>query len=178
MFRLFIIMVVLILLTQSSSLWAKNSVVDNPVIVNFIDSMVKKHQFDKQKLTMLFADVKVMPEIIERMSRPAEALPWHKYRKIFVKQKRIDQGVQYWQENEKILAKAEQKFGVPAEIIVAILGVETRYGRNKGGFRLIDSLTTLVLDYPKRSEFFAKELEQTLLLARDEGFDPRDLVGS
>lgn len=154
------------------------TVLSNPIIAEFIDDMVKQHNFDKNELHNLFSQVEVLPEIIERMNRPAEAWPWHRYRNLFIKQDRIEQGVAFWRENEELLKRAEEKYGVPAEIIVAILGVETRYGRHKGKFRLLDSLTTLVIDYPKRRKFFKKELEQVLLLARDEGFDPLSLKGS
>jgi len=157
---------------------ASTTVVTNPVISQFIDDMVKKHKFEKSDLKTLFADVQLLPDVIEKITRPAEAWPWHRYRNIFLKDKRINQGVQFWNENAAILAKAEKKYGVPAEIIVAILGVETRFGRIEGGYRLIDSLTTLVVDYPRRSKFFKKELEHVLLLSREEKFDPKTLMGS
>jgi len=156
----------------------QKNVLDNPIIASFINDMVKKHQFDRQALNSMFSTVKLMPEIIEKMTRPAESLPWHRYKNIFLKDKRIDQGIQFWNENTERLQQAEKKFGVPAQIIVAILGVETRYGRITGGYRLIDSLSTIVIDYPKRRSFFKKELEQLLLLAREESFDPLSLTGS
>lgn len=154
------------------------TIVEDPIIVDFIDDMSKKHQFDKAELTKLFSQAELLPEVIERMTRPAEAWPWHRYRALFIKQERIEQGVEFWLEHEETLRQAEQKFGVPANIIVAIIGVETRYGRLKGTYRLIDSLSTLVVDYPKRSKFFKRELEQMLLLTREEGFDPLQLKGS
>ena len=170
----------ILLLLNTTTLYADESqrIVDNPLIVSLINDMVKKHGFDKQYLISVFSKAEFKPEIIERINRPAESWPWYRYRKLFLKQKRIEQGVQFWKKNEKVLQRAEKTFGVPAQIIVAILGVETRYGRNKGQFRLIDSLSTLVVDYPKRSNFFKKELEQLLLLAREEKFDPLSLTGS
>ncbi|MDX1811244.1 MAG: lytic murein transglycosylase B [Gammaproteobacteria bacterium] len=164
----------------STSLFANpdSRVVENPIIKQFITDMVKKHGFKRKALQNLFAQAEIKPEIIDRMNRPAEAWPWYRYRKLFLTQERIEQGVEFWRENKDTLQKAEDKFGVAAEIVVAILGVETKYGRIKGTFRLLDSLTTLVVDYPKRSKFFKKELEQFLLLAREEGFDPLQLTGS
>jgi membrane-bound lytic murein transglycosylase B len=168
-----------ILLSTSHFVFAKTGKVgDNPMITSFIDKMVKKHDFKREELTRLFAQVEHLPEIVERMNKPAEGLPWHRYRQIFVKENRIEQGVQFWRENEADLRRAEEKYGVPAEIIVAIIGVETRYGRHKGGFRVLDSLATLAVDYPRRSKFFTREMEEFLLLSRAEGFEPRSIMGS
>ncbi|MFP8965701.1 lytic murein transglycosylase B [Pokkaliibacter sp. CJK22405] len=117
--------------------------------------------------------------ILEAMDRPAEKrLNWTGYRKIFLTQARIKNGVTFWNQNEKALARAEAEFGVPAEIIVAIIGVETSYGTNMGSYRIIDSLSTLGFDYPRRGEFFRKELTNFLRLAYKEKFDPASLKGS
>jgi len=161
----------------SISVQATN-VVNDPIIQDFINMMVKKHDFKRDELKKTMTDAKRLPEIIEKMSRPAEGMPWHRYRNIFLKQKRIDQGVEFWKANSDILEKAEKKYGVPVEIILGILGVETRFGRIKGGFRVIDSLSTIVIDYPKRSKYFKKELEQAFLLSREEKFDLLALEGS
>lgn len=177
--RLFLLVFITSILFSPLNVLAKTqSIAENPIIVQFINDMVKKHKFKKSELQALFDQAVLLPEVIERMTKPAEAWPWHRYRNLFIKQERIDQGVEFWRANEEVLRKAENKFGVPAEIIVAIIGVETRYGRLKGKFRLLDSLSTLVVDYPKRSKFFKKELEQMLLLARDEGFKPIEMMGS
>jgi len=154
------------------------SIEDHPKIDKFINKMVTKHQFNRNDLKQMFAQVKVIPAIIESMNKPAESLPWHRYQKIFLKETRITQGVEFWALNEAVLRRAEAKYGVPAEIIVAIIGVETRYGRNKGGHKVLDSLTTLVVDYPRRSKFFSKEMEEFLLLARNEKLDPLQIEGS
>lgn len=153
-------------------------VAEHPKIAVFIDKMVEKHKFKREELAQLFSQVERVPTIVERMTKPAEGLPWHRYRQIFVKENRIAQGVQFWRENEETLRRAEKKYGVPAEIIVAIIGVETRYGRHKGGFRVLDSLATLAVDYPRRSKFFTREMEEFLLLSRTEGFEPRSIMGS
>lgn len=154
----------------------------------FINKMVTEHGFDKAELDTLFEQVEFKQSIVKAMSRPAEkAKPWHEYRNIFLTGSRIGGGVKFWQENEAALAKAEAEYGVPAEIILAILGVETKYGRILGSYRVIDALTTLAFNYPKgddearylrRSQFFLGELEAFLILTREEGKAPLEPVGS
>ena len=148
-------------------------------VKQFINSMVKEEGFDKSELTTLFADVEIKKKIIEAMSRPAESvLTWYTYRPIFLKQDRIQGGVKFWKENEKTLAAAAEKYGVPEEIIVAIIGVETKYGKHKGTYRVMDAISTLAFAFPKRSTFFRKELKEYLLLTREENIEPLSLLGS
>lgn len=154
------------------------SLVERQDVRTFIDEMVAKHKFDKTALIKLFRQAAIKPKIIEAMNRPAEAKPWYEYRKIFIKSGRIKGGVNFWNENVEALERAEARFGVPAEFIVAIIGVETRFGKYKGTHKVLDSLMTLAFEYPKRSKFFRSELEQYLLLAREEGIDPLLLKGS
>ena len=144
----------------------------------FIKEMSSKHGFDEQSLHKAFASTKVSQSILKAMSRPAEKLEWYQYRPIFLKQARIDAGVKFWQEHKQVLEKAEQEFGVPAEIIIAIIGVETRFGQYKGKYRVLDALMTLGFHYPKRAKFFKSELEQFLLLAREQNIDPLSIYGS
>ena len=144
----------------------------------FIAKMVSKHGFDAQALSKVFAQVQLKQKIIDAITRPAESKPWHQYRPIFVTPTRIEEGVAFWNKHEKELQRAQEVYGVPPEIVVAILGVETRYGRHKGGYRVLDSLSTLAFAYPQRSEFFRGELEQYLLLAREEKLDPLAIKGS
>ncbi|PCI18703.1 MAG: lytic murein transglycosylase B [Piscirickettsiaceae bacterium] len=152
---------------------------DPKVYAKFIDMMVEKHQFDRQELGLLLSKAKVQPRILKAMSSPAEKrLEWHSYRKIFVKPSRINGGVKFWHDNHALLQAAADKYGVPAEIIVAIIGVETRYGGNTGHFKVLDALSTLGFHFPKRSKFFTSELKHFLLLCREEGFDPLKPVGS
>ena len=142
-----------------------------PGIPEFIDEMVAKHQFKRDELEMLFARAQHRPAIIEAINRPATIKPWVEYRAAFVNQKRITLGLAYWNKYHETLHRASQQYGVPEEIIVAIIGVETIYGQNAGNFRAIDALTTLAFDYPRRAEFFRSELENYLLLARDQEFN-------
>ncbi|MEN8177091.1 MAG: lytic murein transglycosylase B [Pseudomonadota bacterium] len=144
----------------------------------FAAEMETKHGFNKAELEALLTATEFRDDIIKAISRPAESKPWREYRPIFLKQGRIDGGVEFWQENEALLKQAEQEYGVPAEIIVAIIGVETRYGKHTGRYRVLDSLTTLAFGYPKRAKFFRKELEEFLLLSREEQVNPAQAKGS
>lgn len=149
-----------------------------PELHQFIQEMAAKHDFDSKALDSLFAQAQPQPAIITAITSPAEAKPWHQYRPIFVNRTRVEGGVTFWQEHKEVLKRAEQVYGVAPEIIVAIIGVETRYGKNTGSFRVLDALTTLAFDYPARGAFFRKELEQYLLLTREEGLDPLGPKGS
>lgn len=150
-----------------------------PGLNDFKQEMVTEHQFDRDALDKLFAQIEVKNNILEAIAKPAEkVLVWYQYRKIFLKTSRIDQGVDFMREHADTLTRAEAEYGVPAEIITAILGVETRFGHYKGKHRILDALATLGFLYPKRSKFFKSELKEFLLLAREEGFDPLSLKGS
>jgi membrane-bound lytic murein transglycosylase B len=156
----------------------KNYFENKKDVLVFIDEVSKKHGFDKEDLQKLFAKIEFKQSIIDAITRPAEGKPWFQYRPIFVTNTRIKEGVEFWNKNQEILDRAEKEYGVPPEIIVAIIGVETRYGRHKGGYRVLDSLATLAFGYPKRAKFFRSELEQYLLLAREEKLDPLAVKGS
>lgn len=144
----------------------------------FVESMVSKHHFDEAELKRLFESVEIKDSILRAISAPAEAMPWYKYRKIFLTESRIKDGLRFWQDNEKVLSEVERQYGVPPEIITAIIGVETRYGTHTGSYRVIDALSTLAFAYPKRSRFFTSELEQFLILCRDERLNPLEPMGS
>jgi membrane-bound lytic murein transglycosylase B len=144
----------------------------------FVKHMVKQHHFKEAELRKLFKAAEIQQPILEAMSKPAEAKPWFQYREIFMTEIRIAGGVQFWRDNEVALRAVERQYGVPAEIIIAIIGVETRYGAHTGKYRVIDALSTLGFAYPPRSEFFLKELENFLLLSREEHVDPLQPMGS
>lgn len=148
-------------------------------VQNFVDEMVKKHQFDREKLLKKFSKAKKLDNVLESIAKPAEkTLTWKQYRPIFIKEKRILLGKKFLREHKETLQKAEDQFGVPKEIIAAIVGVETYYGRYSGKYDVFDSLTTLGFDYPPRAAFFKRELEQLLLLAREEDVDIESVRGS
>ncbi|MFZ0219602.1 MAG: lytic murein transglycosylase B [Candidatus Aquirickettsiella sp.] len=140
---------------------------NKPEVRLFIDRMVEKYNFDRKQLQQLFNTVKSNRSIISSFITPKERLTWSEYRPIFVSNKRAQKGVKFWDAHAKTLAEAEKRYGVPASIIVAILGVETRYGEITGKYRVIDSLSTLSFNRTRRSDFFKQELEQFLLLSRE-----------
>jgi membrane-bound lytic murein transglycosylase B len=153
---------------------------DNAPLVNeFIAEMTRDYGFASEQLVSLFAEVERKQAILDAISRPAERVkPWSEYRPIFITDSRIARGVDFWREHEEALRKAEQDYGVPAEMIVAIIGVETFYGGNTGNYRVVDALSTLAFDYPPRAPFFRKELREFLMLTREEQVDPLTLKGS
>jgi membrane-bound lytic murein transglycosylase B len=149
-----------------------------PEIEKFIAYMVQTHDFNARDLRALFAKVQPSPDVTRAMSAPSTAKPWYEFKPLFVDQARITGGIKFWNDNAEILTQARIDFGVPEAIVVALIGVETRYGRSTGGFRVMDTLTTLAFDWPSRRDFFRRELEQFLLLAREQGWDPPTIKGS
>lgn len=155
------------------------SYADRPDVRIFIDEMVADYAFDARALRRFFAKVRYQQTVVNAMSRPVLAPPkWYEYAPQFLSSRRIDGGVAFWRANAATLERAQNEFGVPAEVVVAIIGVETFYGRNTGSYRVADALTTLAFDYPRRAEFFRKELKQFLLQTRDQKISPLAPKGS
>ncbi|MEX6503416.1 lytic murein transglycosylase B [Pseudomonas zhanjiangensis] len=151
----------------------------SPQVAEFVAEMTREYGFAGEQLTRLFAEAQRKQSILDAISRPAEKVkPWKDYRPIFITDSRIARGVDFWREHQATLERAEQEYGVPAQVIVAIIGVETFYGGNTGGYRVLDALSTLAFDYPPRAPFFRKELREFLMLAREEQVDPLSLTGS
>ena len=144
----------------------------------FVSEMVEKHGFDRKELMRLMKQARFKHGIIKAIQRPAEAKPWHQYRSIFVTQARTRGGVQFWHDHEALLERAEKEYNIAPEIIVAIIGVETRYGGYTGKYRVLDALSTLAFGYPKRAKFFRKQLEEFLLLGQEEKIDIIKTQGS
>lgn len=144
----------------------------------FAEEIANRHGFELDELRQLLSQAEPRQDIIDAMMNPAERLPWHRYQPIFLKPDRIAQGVVFWDEHAKLLERISKEYGVPAEILVAIVGVETYYGRHKGRHRVLDALATLGFNYPPRANFFRRELEHYLLLVREEGLDPLEVTGS
>jgi membrane-bound lytic murein transglycosylase B len=177
--RLCVIGILLMLVLPTSGWGNYNSYAEHPRALIFIDEMVSNDGYDRQALMAIFSQVKYKENIIKSKSNPAEAKAWKDYRRILVTPQRVAQGLKFWNEHQATLARAESVYGVPAEIIVAIIGVETRYGRVTGRHRVIDSLSTLAFDYPKsQSRYFRGELRSLFILAAEEGVSPLELKGS
>jgi membrane-bound lytic murein transglycosylase B len=157
---------------------AESGIADRADVRAFIDEMSRKHRFDAGELRRAFDQAAIQPAILDAMAKPYEAKPWYDYRKLFLTDKRIQGGREFKAQNAAALARAEAHYGVAPDIVAAIIGVESNYGQKPGKYRVIDSLSTLAFAYPKRARFFRGELEQFLLLCREEGMDFLLPVGS
>ena len=176
----------LLLVACATSCAAGADYSEHPDAVKFSQTMVERHQFESADVERWLQDAVRVDSIIAAMQRPAEKVkPWHQYKKHFISDLRISRGVDFWSANRANLERAEREFGVDPAIIVSIIGVETNYGSNVGNYRVIDALSTLAFDYyteidkrESRRLFFTAELENLLLLARDQRQDPLTLMGS
>ena len=149
-----------------------------PQLAELADRLDGVEGLQGQTMKSWFRDAKIQTKIIDAMNRPAERLSWHRYQSLFVNPASINGGIQFLKQHAQILARAEERFGVPAEIIVAIIGIETRYGKVLGSLRVLDSLVTLSVEYPRRSKFFSSELEHFMQLVAEQGLDPLEVKGS
>lgn len=157
---------------------ADNTFTKRPDVQEFIAFMVKKYDFNKDDLNKLFAEVKIRPQVMHHINKPLEKETWGLYQMLFVNEWRIQHGVEFWNKYENALREAEAIYGVPASVIVATIGIETKYGQKTGDYRVIDALSNIAFSDSKRSNFFKKELEQFLLLTREEKIDPLEMRGS
>lgn len=145
----------------------------------FARELAEQHGFVEKELLFLFSRVRPVQPVLKAIATPPDqARSWKQYRALFLSEKRIAGGAAFWAANRAALARAEQQFGVPARYIVAVIGVETLYGRHKGTYRVVDALATLAFDYPPRAEFFREQLVDFLIMARDEDLDVFSLRGS
>ena len=151
----------------------------HPEAKRFVDEMVAKHGFQRDEVMAILSRAERQQSVLDAIARPAEkAKPWKDYRKLFITADRVQQGVIFAREHAATLARAERETGVPASIVLAILGVETRYGRNTGSYRVLDALTTLGFDYPPRADFFRTQLQEFMLMAREQKLPADRLLGS
>lgn len=162
---------------QAASRDAKDAAL-RPDVEAFVQEFSARHDMPSAEVRLVLRQARVQQSILRAMSAQSTARPWHRYRPIYVNPERIAGGVRFWDRHADLLARAEREYGVPAELIVATIGVETVYGSFTGTHRVLDALTTLAFDFPRRAEFFRGELEQFLLLARDRVVDPLRLKGS
>jgi membrane-bound lytic murein transglycosylase B len=151
----------------------------HPKAQDVINILVKEHGFDESYLVKTLQTAKKQEQILKSMSSPAEfTWTWDRYKKLFLEKQRISNGRKFIKENFDLFQQVENDFGVPKEIITSILGVETRYGKIQGSYRVLDSLATLGFDFPRRSKFFKSELIQFFLLARENNLDINSVQGS
>ena len=149
-----------------------------PEVRAFIRDMVQRNGFVERELTFMFSRVKREDPVLQFIRPPDKGPSWQEYREIFLTEKRVALGAEFWGTHGAQLERAQREFGVPPEYVLAIIGIETYYGRNMGRWRVVDALTTLAFDYPPRATYFRNELEQYLLLSRDLGFDVFSVRGS
>lgn len=172
-----------LILFWASILWshlafASNSFSDRPDVRKFIVQMAHKHHFVESELVAVFNEVKIRPQVMKRLTTPFEQKPWYTYQMLFVTEWRIRQGVEFWNKYHDALERAEKKYGVPASIIVATIGIETKYGKNTGDYPVIDALSNIAFSNSPRAPFFRKELEEFLLLVREQHLNPLTVMGS
>lgn len=173
-----------VFLIINTILFSANANADNPLptseeaIKTYIAETASQYHIPEKELNFYLNKARISEAVIEKMNRPLEAKPWDYYKSRSVTPEKIQAGVKFWHKHRKDLARAEQEYGVPASIIVAILGIETLYGKHKGDFRVLDSLSTLAFAYPPRSHYFKKELTQFFLLSREQGLNPTHVYGS
>lgn len=171
------LLLILLLCACTSSVAGKPD--DTEALRNFAAEMQNRHGMKGVQIeALLMTEAEYQQDIIDAITRPAEALPWHRYRRIFLTEERIEEGINFKKTHAELLSRAEAEFGVEPAIIAAIIGVETFYGRYRGRHRVIDALRTLGFSYPPRQDFFRRELEAFLLLSAEEGFDPATPLGS
>jgi membrane-bound lytic murein transglycosylase B len=171
--RLFVLLLALLPAPAHASYAAR------PEVEAFVDELAQRHGFVKAELKRVFAKAQRVDPVLEAIAKPAERVrSWDEYRTLLITERRITEGVEFWRKNRRTLERAEKKYGVAPEYVVAIIGVETFYGRNTGNWRVVDALTTLAFDYPPRAGFFRSELENYLLMVREAGWDVFSVRGS
>lgn len=173
-----LVIVSILLAFSAQSACADASFVSRPDVQAFIEKMVKKHHFDRGQLEALFSQVKIRPQIMHHINKPLEKETWRLYQMLFVNEWRIEHGVEFWNKYAGALKAAEQVYGVPPGIIVATIGIETRYGQKTGEYRVIDSLSNIAFSNSTRAPHFRQELEEFLMLTREENMDPLKVMGS
>jgi membrane-bound lytic murein transglycosylase B len=178
MYKKVSIFIILIIIFFMQSLYAADIKINYQDEQAFIDAMVNTYHFNRNYITDLIYRAHVLPAVIVQMQHPYEAKPWYIYREHFITPERVQQGIIYWQQHAKNLARATKKYEVPANIIVAIVGVESFYGDELGEYPVLDTLATLSFAYPPRAQFFQSELAQYFLLIQELHFNPEKLYGS
>lgn len=174
--RVFFLAILISSMLTVNPAWSVSEI--QPQIDDFIEDMVARYAFDRRELEAVFEQVNILPDALKLISAPSSSISWNKYRERFVNPQRISGGVNFWRRHAPVLAKASRIYGVPEEIIVAIIGIETNYGTSTGNYRVIDTLTTLAFQFPRRADYFRDELAQYFLLSKEQNFDVMSLKGS
>ncbi len=168
----------LFLLTLLINPSTSNAQIDDKLVDAFVIKYARTHKISETEVRSILNKAVFQPTIIEKLDRPAEAMPWHKYRKLFMSDERINAGVDFWKTHEITLKEVSFETGIPAEIILGIMGVETYFGQRKGTYLILDALYTIAFGYPKRATYFTSELEKFIELCEKENLDIYTLKGS
>jgi membrane-bound lytic murein transglycosylase B len=171
-------LILLFIMFFSTTIYAGPDFAERSDVQAFIKHMVKKYDFKTEDLEKLFSQVNIRTQVIQHVQKPLESKPWYAYQALFITEWRINHGVKFWHKYEAALREAEKRYGVPASIIVATIGVESKYGERIGDYRVIDSLTNLAFSNSRRAPYFRSELQEFLLLTREEGLNPLTVMGS
>jgi membrane-bound lytic murein transglycosylase B len=158
--------------------YADTPFAQRPDVQKFIQRMVTKYHFNEKQLVAIFNQVKIRPQVMRHINKPLEKNPWRTYQMLFVNEWRIKHGVEFWKKYADALNRAEATYGVPASIIVATIGVETKYGKHTGEYRVIDSLSSIAFSGSSRASYFQSELSEFLLLTQEEQINPLKVMGS
>jgi len=172
------ILISLLFLCWAHLTFADTNFASRPDVQAFIDQMCHHYHFKKSELVYVFNTVRIHKQVIQQVFKPVEDNPWYTYQMIFITESRIHQGVKFWDKHRAALAAAEKKYGIPASLIVATIGVETKYGKHTGDYRVLDALSNLAFSSSRRAPFFRSELKDFLLLARENHLDPLRMKGS
>ena len=152
---------------------------DYPKLQVIVDELVSEGHYTQAELEVVFKNAKVQQSVLDSMTNPAEyKFTWGKYRKLFLQDDRIQQGAEFWKQHQAVFDRAEKEYGVPGSVIAAIVGVESKFGKFKGKHKVLDSLVTLVVGFPRRSKFFASELKHFLILSKENNLDSLNIKGS
>jgi len=178
MFKRFFVIKFIFIYLFCQPIFAAKTFGERDDVKKFIHHMVQKYHFDEKELMDVFNSVELRPTVISSIKAPLEINPWYKYQSLFLTEERMREGVAFWKKHKATLERAEKIFGVPAEIIVSTIGIETKYGKNKGDYRVIDALTNLAFSRTSRAPYFRKELEEFLLLSREKHLNPLHILGS
>jgi membrane-bound lytic murein transglycosylase B len=176
--RLFVLLGVILSFSSYAATETSTGFAERPDVKAFIKEMVAKHKFREKELVKLFNSVKIRPTVMKKVRAPLEQRPWHTYQTLFVTEWRIRKGVEFWNKYQDVLSKIEKKYGVPASIIVATIGIETKYGLHTGEYPVIDALANIGFSNSPRAAFFKSELEEFLLLTREQHLNPLTVMGS
>lgn len=169
---------VIFLLGLWSGAYAEEALLHRKDVQQFINQLATHDKLNRSDVQSALRVATFQPQIIDSMEKPYEKKTWDVYKALFLTPQRLQGGLEFWQANAKTLARAEKEFGVPAEVIVAILGVETQYGKRQGEYRVLDALTTLAFHYPKRADYFKRELREYFLLCQEHHVSPTQYIGS